>query len=131
MPRQDPALDALRSRLDAALTGQATLADDDLRTLISSWELMRRALDEVPSPQLAIDSHELPHTLWYRSDRRQALDAATDGTLLAHIDAPPAQAAVAEEVLDEHQRTRQAARALAEHWEAHHGPLAPRRSWNA
>src|SRR3954468_22334539 len=99
MPRPDPALDALRARLDAALTGKATLADDDLRTLISSWELMRRALDAVPSPQLAIDSHELPHTLWYRGDRRQALEAAVDGTYLEHIDAPSKQAPAAEAIL--------------------------------
>jgi hypothetical protein len=123
MPRQDSALEALRARLQAALTGQATLTENDLRTLISSWELMRRALDTVPAPQLAIDSHEVPHTIWYRGDRRQALEAATDGTLLAHIDAPPARPPAPEEVLDEHQRTLDAARALAAHWEAHHGPL--------
>jgi hypothetical protein len=131
MPRQDTELDALRARLDAVLTGQESLSDEDLRTLISSWELMRRALNDVPSPQLAIDSHEVPHTLWYRGDRRVALDAATDGTLLEHIDAPPAQPAAPDVVLDEHQRTREAARALAATWEAHHGPLTPRRSWNA
>jgi hypothetical protein len=123
MPRQDPALDELRARLDTVLTGQATLTDEDLRALISSWELMRRALHAVPAPQLAIDSHEVPHTIWYRGDRRQALDAATDGTLLANIDAPPAQLPAPEEVVDEHQRRLEAARALAAHWEAHHGPL--------
>jgi hypothetical protein len=131
MPRQDPALDELRARLDAVLTGEATLTDEDLRTLVSSWELMRRALDTVPAPQLAIDSHEVPHTLWYRGDRRQALEAAVDGTYLEHIDAPPKQAAAAEAILDEHQQRIEAARALTAHWEAHHGPLAPRRSWNA
>jgi hypothetical protein len=131
MPRQDPALAALRARLDAVLTGQASLSDEDLRTLIGSWELMRRALNDVPSPQLAIDSHELPHTLWYRGDRRVALEAATDGTYLEHIDAPPAQPAAPGEVLDEHQRTLEAARALAATWEAHHGPLTPRRSRDA
>jgi hypothetical protein len=122
MPRQDPALDALRARLDAALTGRAALTEEDLRALISSWELMRRALDTVPPPQLAIDSHEIPHTIWYRGDRRQALDAATGPTRLEHIDAQPTRPAPAE-VLDEHQRTLEAARALAAHWEAHHGPL--------
>jgi hypothetical protein len=131
MPSQDLTADELRARLDAVLTGEATLTDEDLRTLISSWELMRRALHAVPSPQLAIDSHEVPHTIWYRGDRRQALEAATDGTLLEHIDAPPAQPATSEEVVDERQRTREAARALAAHWEAHHGPLPPRRSWDA
>jgi hypothetical protein len=123
MPRQDPALNDLRARLDAVLTGQATLTHDDLRALISSWELMRRALHAVPAPQLAIDSHEVPHTIWYRGDRRQALEAGTDGTLLAHIDAPPSRPPAPEEVLDEHQRTLEAARALTAHWEAHHGPL--------
>ena len=131
MARQDPALDELRARLDAALTSQATLTEEDLRALISSWELMRRALNAVPAPQLAIDSYELPHTIWYRGDRRQALEAAVDGTYLEHIDAAPKQAPAAEEVLDEHQQRIQAARALAAHWEAHHGPLPPRRSWNA
>jgi hypothetical protein len=131
MRRQAPPLDDLRARLDAVLTGQATPTGEDLRALISSWELMRRALDSVPAPQLAIDSHELPHTIWYRGDRRQALDAATDGTYLEHIDAPPKQAPAADEVLDEHQQRIQAARALAAHWEAHHGPLTPKRSWNA
>jgi hypothetical protein len=77
----------------------------------------------VPAPQLAIDSHEIPHTIWYRGDRRQALEAATDGTLLEHIDAPPARPPGREEVVDEHQRTLEAARALAAHWEVHHGPL--------
>jgi hypothetical protein len=123
MPRQDPALDELRARLDAVLTGRATLTDDELRALISSWELMRRALHAVPPPQLAIDSHEVPHTIWYRGDRRHALEAATDGTLLAHIDAPPAQPPSPQEVVDEHQLRLEAARALAAHWEAHHGPL--------
>jgi hypothetical protein len=123
MLRQDPALDDLRARLDAVLSGQATLTEDDLRALISSWELMRRALGAVPPPQLALDSHEVPHTIWYRGDRRQALDAATDGTFLEHIDAAPKQPPAPEEVLDEHQRTLEAARALAAHWEAHHGPL--------
>jgi len=123
MPRQDPALEDLRTRLDAVLTGQATLNDEDLHSLISSWELMRRALDAVPPPQLAIDSHEVPHTIWYRGDRRQALDAPSDGTFLEHIDASPKQPPAPEEVLDEHQRTLDAARALAAHWEAHHGPL--------
>jgi hypothetical protein len=131
MARQEPALDALRARLDAVLGGRAALSDEDLRTLISSWELMRRALNDVPSPQLATDSHELPHTLWYRGDRRVALEAATDGTFLDHIDAPPAQLAAPEDVHDEHKRSIEAARALAATWEAHHGPLTPRRSWNA
>ena len=130
MSRQDPLLDALRARLDAVLTRQESLSDEELRTLISSWELMRRALNDVPSPQLATDSHELPHTLWYRGDRRVALDAATDGTSLEHIDAPPAQPAAPEDVLEEHRRTREAARALAATWEAHHGPITPRRSWH-
>jgi hypothetical protein len=123
MPRQDPALDELRARLDAVLAGQATLTDEDLRTLISSWELMRRALDAVPAPQLAIDSHEVPHTIWYRGDRRHALDAATDGTSLERIDAPPQRAPAPEDVIDEQRRTREAARALTAHWEARHGPL--------
>jgi hypothetical protein len=120
---QDPALDDLRARLDAVLTGQATPTDEDLRALISSWELMRRALQDVPPPQLAIDSHEIPHTIWYRGDRRQALDAATDGSFLEHIDAAPKQPPAPEEILDEHQRTLAAARALTAHWETHHGPL--------
>ena len=123
MPRQDPALDQLRARLGAVLTGEAALTEQDLRTLISSWELMRRALNAVPAPQLAIDSHEVPHTIWYRGDRRQALDAATDGSFLEHMDAAPKQPPAPEEVLDEHQRTLEAARALTAHWEAHHGPL--------
>jgi len=123
MPRQDPALDALRARLDAALSGQATLTEEDLHALIGSWELMRRALETVPPPQLAIDSHEIPHTIWYRGDRRQALEAATDGTRLEHIDGRPAQPPAPAQALDEHHRTLEAARALAAHWEAHHGPL--------
>ncbi|MEA2271053.1 MAG: hypothetical protein QOD55_882 [Solirubrobacteraceae bacterium] len=135
MPAPDPALEALRVRLDAALTGRERLGAEDLRALISSWELMRRALSNAPPPQLAIDTHEVPHTLWYRGGRRAALDAATDGTVLEGIDGRPQQPAVAESVEEEQERKMRAARDLAANWEAHHGPLPPTargagRSWN-
>jgi hypothetical protein len=123
VPSRDPKLDELRAVLDAALTGRATLGPDDVRRLISSWELMRRALDGAPPPRLALDSHELPHTIWYRGDRKQALDALGDGTLLGGIDATPAHATSPEEIHRDHRSRVDAARALAESWEAAHGPL--------
>jgi hypothetical protein len=125
MRRADPNLDQLRAVLDAALTGRATLGPNDVRRLISSWELMRRALADAPPPQLAIDSHELPHTIWYRGDRRQALDALADGTLLEGIDAAPAGSAAPEEIRRDHRSRVEAARALTRRWEAAHGPLPP------
>ena len=82
MPRPDPTLDDLRAALDAALTGRAVLRPEDVRRLISSWELMRRALADAPPPKLALDSHEVPYTMWFRGDRRHALDALGDGTVL-------------------------------------------------
>jgi hypothetical protein len=125
MPSRNPKLDQLRTVLDAALTGRATLGPNDVRRLISSWELMRRALDEAPPPQLAIDSHELPHTIWYRGDRRQALDALLEGALLGGIDAAPAEATSPDEVRQDHHSRVEAARALTRSWEAAHGPLPP------
>jgi hypothetical protein len=122
MPVSDPQLDELRAVLDAALTGRATLGPQDVRRLISSWELMRRALADAPPPKLAIDSHEVPHTIWYRGDRRQALDALADGTVLAEIDAP-AGATSPDEIRRDHRSRVEAARALARSWEAAHGPL--------
>jgi hypothetical protein len=124
MPSRDPNLDQLRAVLDAALTGRATLGPNDVRRLISSWELMRRALADAPPPQLAIDSHELPHTLWYRGDRRQALDALADGTMLDGIDAA-IEPAPTEEVRRDHHSRVEAARALTRSWEAAHGPGPP------
>ena len=87
---------------------------------------------DVPAPMLATDSHELPHTIWYRGDRRRALDSTTDGTRLEQIDAPPAAPSEPhEDVRAEHARTLEAARALAARWEEHHGPLPDRRrSWS-
>jgi len=96
-----------------------------VRRLISSWELMRRALADAPPPKLAIDSHELPHTLWYRGDRKHALDALADGTVLAGIDAVPADGTAPEEVRRDHNTRIEAARALTRSWEAAHGPLPP------
>jgi hypothetical protein len=125
MRSADPNLDQLRAVLDAALTGRAILGPNDVRRLISSWELMRRALADAPPPQLAIDSHELPHTIWYRGDRREALDALADGTLLESIDAAPAGSAAPEEIRRDHRSRVEAARALARSWEAAHGPLPP------
>jgi len=78
MPSPDPTLDDLR----AALTGRAVLRPEDVRRLISSWKLMRRALADAPPPKLALDSHEVPYTIWFRGDRRHALDALGDGTVL-------------------------------------------------
>src|SRR4051812_17492151 len=92
MPSPDSKLEELRSVLDAALTGRATLGPADVRRLISSWELMRRALDGAPPPKLAIDSHEVPHTIWFRVDRRVALEALADGTVLEGIDAAAQEA---------------------------------------
>jgi hypothetical protein len=121
MPSRDPKLDELR----AVLTGRATLGPADVRRLISSWELMRRALASVPPPKLAIDSHEVPHTIWYRGDRRVALEALGDGTRLEHIDAAAGDAPSPDEIRSEHRSTVAAARALAASWEAAHGPLPP------
>jgi hypothetical protein len=123
MPVPDPKLDELRAVLDAALTGRATLGPQDVRRLISSWELMRRALADVPPPKLAIDSHEVPHTIWYRGDRRQALEALGDGTILAGIDATPADGTSPDEIRRDNRSRVEAARALARSWEAAHGPL--------
>jgi hypothetical protein len=123
MPSRDPQLDELRAVLDAALTGRATLAPNDVRRLISSWELMRRALADAPPPKLAIDSHEVPHTIWYRGERKQALDALAAGTVLDGIEAMPAGAASPEEIRRDHRSRVEAARALTRSWEAAHGPL--------
>jgi hypothetical protein len=130
----DPKLDDLRAVLDAALAGRVVLATDDVRRLISSWELMRRALVAAPPPKLALDSHEVPHTIWYRGDRRAALEALAGGTVLDGIDAAPldpsrSQASTPDQIDAEHRRSVAAARALAASWEAVHGPLPnPKRS---
>ncbi|HEX2103593.1 MAG TPA: hypothetical protein VHF51_08065 [Solirubrobacteraceae bacterium] len=84
---------------------------------------MRRALAGAPPPQLAIDSHELPHTIWYRGDRKQALDALADGTILERIDGMPAGAASPDAIRRDHRSRVEAARALGRSWEAAHGPL--------
>jgi hypothetical protein len=123
MPSRDPKVEELRAVLDAVLAGRANLGSADVRRLISSWELMRRALADAPPPKLAIDSHELPHTLWFRGGRRQALDALAEGTILEAIDATPADAMSPEEIRREHRSRVEAARALAQSWEAAHGPL--------
>jgi len=125
MRSADANLDQLRAVLDGVLTGRATLGPNDVRRLISSWELMRRALAGAPPPQLAIDSHELPHTIWYRGDRRQALDALADGMVLEGIDAAPGGSVSPDEIHRDHRSQVEAARALARSWEAAHGPLPP------
>jgi hypothetical protein len=84
---------------------------------------MRRTLADAPPPKLAIDSHEVPHTIWYRGDRKQALDALADGTMLDGIDAMPAGAASPDEIRRDNRSRVEAARALARSWEAAHGPL--------
>jgi hypothetical protein len=123
MPPRDPQLEQLRTVLDAVLTGRATLAPADLRRLISSWELMRRALSSAPPPKLAIDSHEIPHTIWYRGDRRQALEALRDGTVLDGIDGLASDPLSPDALREQHLSNVEAARALAQSWEAAHGPL--------
>jgi hypothetical protein len=125
MSLRDTKLDELRAVLDAALAGEVTLGSADVRRLISSWELMRRALVAAPPPKLALDSHELPHTIWFRGDRRAALEALPDGTMLERIDAAPGDVPSPDVIRAEHRESVAAARALAASWEAAHGPLPP------
>jgi hypothetical protein len=122
---RDAALDELRAVLDAVLTGRANLGDGDVRRLVSSWELMRRALADAPPPRLAIDAPELPHTVWYRGDRKLALDALDDGTVLDGIDAVPAETVSPDSIRAQNRSSVEAVRALAASWEAAHGPLPP------
>jgi hypothetical protein len=132
--RIDPELQALRARLNATVADGQTLAGEDLYRLIVSWELMRRALTDAPPPPMAVEVHELPHTAWYRRDRRAALDAAIDGTTLADLDAVP-------ELPDDNAHARadreresslQAARELVGDDEPRRGAAAARRrAWRA